>query len=117
MKIEEITKGDILCSTDSRGTGYFRVDKVNRVTIDVTGENGNHVRAYPFIFERKVTYPVKAFSTSDVSRYSGDINDCRDFLRGFGMECTVQGWEGNGFRGILEFSKGEHHAAAWKAPA
>lgn len=59
MKIQDIAKGDTLVSTDSRGTGYYKVEKVNRVTVDVIGENGNKVRAYPLIFDRKVTYAVE----------------------------------------------------------
>ena len=58
MRITDIKKDDVLVSTDKHGTGYYRVLKVNRVTIDVRGENGNTVRAYPVIFDRKVTYPV-----------------------------------------------------------
>lgn len=64
MKIEDIKAGDVLCSTDRHGTGYYKVIKVNRVTVDLQSENGNKVRAYPHIFERKVTYPVAAFEAS-----------------------------------------------------
>ena len=58
MNIQDIQKGDVLVSVDRTGCGYYRVVKVNRVTVDVIGENGNPVRAYPMIFDRKVTYPV-----------------------------------------------------------
>jgi hypothetical protein len=58
MKIDDIKCGDVLVNTDENGSGYFRVLKVNRITIDVRGENGNKVRAYPNIFDRKITYPV-----------------------------------------------------------
>jgi hypothetical protein len=64
MKITDIKPGDVLVNVDKNGAGYFKVLKVNRVTVDVRGENGNEVRAYPFIFDRKVDYPVPAFSTS-----------------------------------------------------
>ena len=59
MKITDIKVGDVLVSTDEHGTGYYRVLKVNRVTIDVRGENGNTVRAYPAIFDRRIDYPVE----------------------------------------------------------
>lgn len=62
MNIEQISKNDVLCSTDENGTGYYKVVKVNRMTVDVISENGNRVRAYPVIFDRKITYPVAAFS-------------------------------------------------------
>ena len=58
MNIQDICIGDVLVCVDKNGTGYYRVRKVNRVTVDVVGENGNAVRAYPLIFDRKVTYPV-----------------------------------------------------------
>lgn len=58
MKISEIEPNDVLVNVDKHGAGYYRVLKVNRVTIDVRGENGNKVRAYPHIFDRKVDYPV-----------------------------------------------------------
>lgn len=64
MNIYDIEVGDILVNVDENGAGYFLVKKVNRKTVDVIGENGNHVRAYPCIFNRKVTYPVPAFATS-----------------------------------------------------
>lgn len=28
------------------------------ITVDVVGENGNRVRAYPSVFDRKVSYDV-----------------------------------------------------------
>lgn len=62
MKIDQIKKGQILVSVDKNGAGYYKVEKVNRVTIDVTSENGNKVRAYPIMFDRAVDYPVKAFA-------------------------------------------------------
>lgn len=65
MLISDIKDGDVLCSTDENGTGYFKVQKVNRITVDVIGENGNNVRAYPVIFDRKVNYPVAAFAQKD----------------------------------------------------
>ena len=55
MKIAEIKPNDVLVSVDETGAGFYRVLKVNRVTVDVTSENGNKVRAYPHIFDRKVT--------------------------------------------------------------
>lgn len=63
MKIEDIKPGDVLVSVDARGAGYFRVAQVNRITVDVVGENGNAVRAYPHIFDRKVTYPVPTLAS------------------------------------------------------
>lgn len=67
MNIEQISKDDVLCSTDENGTGYYKVLKVNRITVDVVGENGNLVRAYPAMFDRKITYPVSAFSKGAAS--------------------------------------------------
>lgn len=58
MQIEDIKPNDVLVSVDKHGTGYYRVLKVNRVTVDVRAENGNEVRCYPHIFDRKVTYQV-----------------------------------------------------------
>lgn len=49
-----------------------------------------------------------------VLRFSGDINDCRTFLRSFGLECTHKGWGKPGWNGMIEFWKGEFHAAAWR---
>ena len=51
------------------------------------------------------------------ARFSGDINDCRDFLRGLGLECTRYGWMSPGWLGMIEFHKGQHHAAAWRSDA
>lgn len=56
MKIGDIKPNDVLTNFDKNGTGYYRVVKVNRITIDVVGENGNRVRAYPHFFERKLSY-------------------------------------------------------------
>lgn len=61
MKIEDLAKGDRVCSTDARGTGYYLVLKVNRVTVDVKCENGVEMRVYPNVFDRKVAYPIPAF--------------------------------------------------------
>jgi hypothetical protein len=58
MKIEDIKPNDVLVSVDKNGAGYYRVLKVNRVTVDAQAENGNQVRAYPEIFDRKINYPV-----------------------------------------------------------
>ena len=58
MKIADIKKGDTLVNVDKNGAGYYRVLKVNQVTVDVVGENGNKVRAYPNMFDRKVDYSV-----------------------------------------------------------
>ncbi len=58
MNIEDLKRGDVVCSTDSRGTGYYRVLKVNKITVDVVGENGNKVRSYPAMFDRKIDYHV-----------------------------------------------------------
>lgn len=58
MHINDIHEGDVLVSTDKNGTGYYRVLKVNYITVDVRGENGNVVRQRPHIFDRKVEYPV-----------------------------------------------------------
>ena len=63
MKIEEINMGDILVSTDYQGTGYYLVTKVNRVTIQVKCENGNEIKAYPHVFDRKIM-PERADKTS-----------------------------------------------------
>ena len=58
MTREQIKVGDVLCSVDENGCGYYRVLKVNRLTIDVQGENGNKMRSYPSMFDRKIDYPV-----------------------------------------------------------
>ena len=58
MKISEILPNDVLVSVGAHGAGYYRVIKVNKITVDVVGENGNKVRAYPAIFDRKINYPV-----------------------------------------------------------
>lgn len=55
MKIADIQKGDVLVNVDKNGAGYYRVVKVNRVSVDVVGETGNKFRAYPHIFDRKVS--------------------------------------------------------------
>lgn len=62
MRISEIQPNDILVSVDELGAGYYLVKKVNRVTVDVISENGNSVRAYPLIFDRKVPYIPEAFN-------------------------------------------------------
>lgn len=59
MKIEHIKPNDVLVSVDENGAGYYRVLKINRITIDVRCENGTKVRAYPHVFDRKVDYEVK----------------------------------------------------------
>ena len=64
MKIQDIKSGDILVHVDSNGAGYYKVVKVNRVTVDVLGENGIKVRCYPVLFDRKITYPVHTFGES-----------------------------------------------------
>lgn len=58
VKIEDIKQGDVLVNVDENGAGYYRVMKVNKVTVDVVGENGNRSRSYPNIFDRKIDYPV-----------------------------------------------------------
>lgn len=63
MKIADINVDDILVSVDRRGTGYCKVVKVNRVTVDVLCENGNMARMFPVTFDRRVTYAVAAFQT------------------------------------------------------
>jgi hypothetical protein len=59
MRIEDISPGDVLVSVDENGAGYYRVLKVNRVTIDAIGENGIKLRSRPHLFDRKVGYQVK----------------------------------------------------------
>lgn len=57
-----------------------------------------------------------AVDTGGVIRFSGEINECRDFLRRLGLDdSTRRGWEGNGYSGMLEFWQGQYHAAAWRA--
>lgn len=63
MKIADINVDDILVSVDKNGAGYYKVTKVNRVTVDVLCENGNLARMFPVTFDRRVTYPVAAFHT------------------------------------------------------
>lgn len=50
MQIAEIKKGDVV--TD--GAQYFKVHKVNRVTVIVERENGYRLTAYPHVFKLKV---------------------------------------------------------------
>jgi hypothetical protein len=50
-----------------------------------------------------------------IARFSGDINACREFLYGLGLECTRQGWVKSGWLGMIEFHNGQHHAAAWQS--
>lgn len=56
-----------------------------------------------------------AVDTDGTARFAGDINACRQFLRGLGLECERLGWEGNGMLGSIEFHEGQYHAQAWKS--
>lgn len=47
-------------------------------------------------------------------RFTGDIIACRAFLRSLGLEFSQYGWAGNGYQGVIDFSDGRYHAAAWK---
>lgn len=47
-------------------------------------------------------------------RFTGNLDACRAFLRNLGLECSHYGWAGNGYQGIIDFSDGQYHAAAWK---
>ncbi len=58
MKITDLKPEDVVVNVDKNGAGYYRVLKINRVTVDVRGENGNVIRTYPHLFDRKVDYPV-----------------------------------------------------------
>lgn len=58
MKIADIKPGDVLVSTDSNGTGYYRVLKVCAVKVKVRSENQNEFYSYPCTFDRKVNYAV-----------------------------------------------------------
>jgi hypothetical protein len=58
MQITDIKRNEILV----KGADYFRVLKVNRVTVDVVGQNGNKVRAYPHIFDRRADPLVNAIA-------------------------------------------------------
>jgi hypothetical protein len=60
MKIADVKVDDVLVNVDENGAGYYRVLKVNRVTIDVRCENGVKVRAYPHIFNFKANNPLKS---------------------------------------------------------
>lgn len=51
VQLSKLKTGDVL---HKNGVGRFTVVKVNRTTVDVRGENGNVVRAYPAIFDRKL---------------------------------------------------------------
>ena len=52
-----------------------------------------------------------------VCRFAGDINDCRAFLRGLGLECPtsgpIWGWNKPGWQGAIYYDNG-YHAAAWR---
>ena len=56
MKIADIKPTDVLVDTDQRGTGYYRVVKVNRVTITVETEQRRIIKAYPHVFDRKAHF-------------------------------------------------------------
>jgi hypothetical protein len=58
MKIKDIKPNDVLVSVDEYGAAYYRVLKVNRVTVNVRTENGNVARMPPHLFSRKISYPV-----------------------------------------------------------
>lgn len=76
MKIEDIKAGDVLANVDGNGCAYYLVTKVNRVTIDALSENGNKVRCYPSIFNRKITYPVAAFTAHSIPGKSPAQGTC-----------------------------------------
>ena len=55
MKIGDINKGDVLVRVDKDGSGYYRVLKINRVTVTVKTEQGETIKAYPHFFDGKTT--------------------------------------------------------------
>ena len=58
MKLSDIDFGDVLVSTDCNGTGFYRVEKVCRKVVKVATEQGHIIRAYPIMFDSKLT-PAK----------------------------------------------------------
>lgn len=73
--------------------------------------------------ERKHTVtgaPIGMVDKQGVCRFaSGDINECRAFLRGLGLEIGPNprdGWRKTGWLGLIEFWDGKWNAAAWKSP-
>lgn len=67
MQIKHIYHGDILVNTDRHGTGYYKVLRTNRVTVDVLCENGNRARMRAELFDRKVNYVPTAFTPAHPS--------------------------------------------------
>lgn len=66
----------------------------------------------------KSTALLGAVSQDGVIRYhSKDINDCRTFLRGLGLDVGMEGWAGKGMLGILEYSNHRWNCAAWQSTA
>lgn len=57
MKIQNIQIGDVLVDTNKHGSAFFRVVRVNRVTVDVIGEDGVTRRVYAHLFDRKIPDP------------------------------------------------------------
>jgi hypothetical protein len=47
--------------------------------------------------------------------FAGEPEACREFLRQRGLAPMRCGWEGDGWRGLIDFEKGVWYAAAWRA--
>ena len=55
MKLADMSKGDVLVSVDANGAGFYRVEKVCRRMVKVATEQGHVIRAYPVMFDRKLS--------------------------------------------------------------
>jgi hypothetical protein len=55
MKLTDLSSGDVLVSVDANGAGYYRVEKVCHRMVKVTTEQGHIIRAYPEMFDRKLS--------------------------------------------------------------
>lgn len=49
-----------------------------------------------------------------VVRFSDtSLQNAREFLRRAGLTSSINGWDGNGFTGLIEFFAGKWHATYW----
>lgn len=50
-----------------------------------------------------------------VIRFSNeDINKCRSFLRGMGLEISIEGWVSSDMRGTISYHNAKWCVAIWK---
>jgi len=55
VTLTDLAPGDVLVSVDANGAGYYRVEKVCRRMVKVVTEQGHTIRAYPSMFDRKLS--------------------------------------------------------------